>query len=71
MLGVAMAGMLFVVRRGATPMAGGTIDAIAAGYCDQCRLRSRLALLTALATEGQLKTLSFWMLGFPRSTGRL
>lgn len=61
--GVAMAGMLFVVRRGATPMAGGTVTLLLLGIAINAACAAGLALLTALATEGQLKTLSFWMLG--------
>lgn len=61
--GVAIAGMLLVVHRGATPMAGGTVTLLLLGIAINAACAAGLALLTALASEGQLKTLSFWMLG--------
>ena len=61
--GVAIAGMLFVVHRGSAPMAGGTVTLLLLGIAINAARAAGLALLTALASEGQLKTLSFWMLG--------
>ncbi len=60
---IAMAAMLFVVRRGAGPMAGGTVTLLLLGIAINAACAAGLALLTALASDGQLKTLSFWMLG--------
>ncbi|MBL8310619.1 MAG: iron chelate uptake ABC transporter family permease subunit [Burkholderiales bacterium] len=60
---LALAAMLFVVRRGAGPMAGGTVTLLLLGIAINAACAAGLALLTALASEGQLKTLSFWMLG--------
>lgn len=61
--GLAMTAMLFFVRRGTTPMAGGTVTLLLLGIAVNAASAAGLALLTALASEGQLKTLSFWMLG--------
>jgi hypothetical protein len=44
-------------------MAGGTVTLLLLGIAINAASAAGLALLTALASEGQLKTLSFWMLG--------
>ena len=61
---LAMAAMLMVARRGGTALgAGSTTTLLLLGIAINAACASGLAMLTALASEGQLKTLSFWMLG--------
>ncbi len=61
---LAMAAMLMVARRGGTALgAGSTTTLLLLGIAINAACAAGLAMLTALASEGQLKTLSFWMLG--------
>ena len=61
---LAMAAMLLVARRSGTALgAGSTTTLLLLGIAINAACAAGLAMLTALASEGQLKTLSFWMLG--------
>lgn len=61
---LAMAAMLLVARRSGTASAAGpTTTLLLLGIAINAACAAGLAMLTALASEGQLKTLSFWMLG--------
>ena len=62
---LAMALMLMVARRtdGSTGALGTTTTLLLLGIAINAACAAGLAMLTALASEGQLKTLSFWMLG--------
>ena len=61
---LAMAAMLLVARRrGIALGAGSTTTLLLLGIAINAACAAGLAMLTALASEGQLKTLSFWMLG--------
>jgi len=64
--GLAISLMLLVARRVDTGNAmtlGTTTTLLLLGIAINAACAAGLAMLTALATEGQLKTLSFWMLG--------
>lgn len=56
---LAMLGMLLTVQRSA----GSTTTLLLIGIAINAASAAGLAILTALASEGQLKTLAFWMLG--------
>lgn len=66
---LAMLGMLIAVQRGigstagAGAGAGSTTTLLLLGIAINAACAAGLAILTALASEGQLKTLAFWMLG--------
>ncbi len=62
---IAMTGMLIAARRGAqsATLGGSTSTLLLLGIAINTACAAGLAMLTALASEGQLKTLSFWMLG--------
>ena len=61
---LAMAAMLLVARQsGAALGAASTTTLLLLGIAINAACAAGLAMLTALASEGQLKTLSFWMLG--------
>lgn len=61
--GIVMLGMLMAMRRTASNLVGGTITLLLLGVAINAACAAGIALLTALATEGELKTLAFWMLG--------
>lgn len=64
--GLAMSAMLLVARRVSTDgvtTTGSTSTLLLLGIAINAACAAGLAMLTALASEGQLKTLSFWMLG--------
>jgi iron complex transport system permease protein len=59
-----MLGMLLAVQRGVGNTGGGsTTTLLLLGIAVNAACAAGLAILTALASEGQLKTLAFWMLG--------
>ena len=61
---LAMAAMLLVARQSGIALgAGSTTTLLLLGIAINAACAAGLAMLTALASEGQLKTLSFWMLG--------
>ena len=61
---LAMTAMLLVARQsGSAVGAGSTTTLLLLGIAINAACAAGLAMLTALASEGQLKTLSFWMLG--------
>ena len=66
---LAMLGMLLAVQRGVGgavgtgASAGSTTTLLLLGIAINAACAAGLAILTALASEGQLKTLAFWMLG--------
>jgi iron complex transport system permease protein len=62
---IAMSGMLVAARHGAQSaiLGGSTSTLLLLGIAINAGCAAGLAMLTALASEGQLKTLSFWMLG--------
>ncbi len=61
---LAMAAMLLVARQSGIALgAGSTATLLLLGIAINAACAAGLAMLTALASEGQLKTLSFWMLG--------
>ncbi len=65
---IAMSGMLMTARRSRlnahdASLGGSTGTLLLLGIAINAGCAAGLAMLTALASEGQLKTLSFWMLG--------
>ena len=62
---IATSAMLVAARRGAhsASLGGSTSTLLLLGIAINAACAAGLAMLTALASEGQLKTLSFWMLG--------
>lgn len=61
---LAMAAMLWVARQSGIALgAGSTLSLLLLGIAINAACAAGLAMLTALASEGELKTLSFWMLG--------